>query len=85
MPPTVFDELDSTYVLNHYVEPTLFPLVIPEDANASEYSVVPDTEVLGFTVTGKTIANLSEPVRLTFQSLRGRRGEVISMIHNLLL
>ena len=78
VPPEAFgeEEVDSPYVLNHYIEPVLFPLLEPDGVNASEFDMVTDSEVIGFTIPGPPIVNLSRPVRYTVQSLRGRRGEV---------
>lgn len=78
IPPEAFqDRQDPSYVFNHYNEPSLFPIVIPDDVNMSEFDRVADSEVLGFTIPGTTVTNLNTtPITYTVQSLRGRRGEV---------
>ncbi len=76
IPPDAFREPDTPYVFNHYNEPVLFPLVIPDDVNASEFDMVADSEVIGFTIPGVTIMNLSKPIKYTVQSFRGRNGLV---------
>lgn len=72
--------MDSSYVFNHYNGPMLFPLVMPDDVNASEFDIVADSEVIGFTIPGTTVLNLtSTPIKYTVQSLRGRQGKVYKM------
>lgn len=78
VPPEAFgnDEIDPPYVFNHYREPVLFPLLAPDDVNASEYDTVTDSEVIGFIIPGEPVMNLSTPIKYKVQSLRGRKGMV---------
>ena len=76
IPPEAFpQDLDPSYIYNLYREPVLFQVVRPETMNASEFDLVTDTEVIGFSIPQNlTITNLSKPVVISFQSLRARRG-----------
>lgn len=79
IPAEAFPEMDFSYVFNHYATNVFFQVTPPEDMNASDYDIVADTEVLGFSIPEEpNITDLRMPVRITLQSLRGRRGEVCS-------
>lgn len=74
VPPNAFNESNSSYVFNHYNQPVLFPLVFdPDDVNVT---IVTDSEVIGFTIPGETVVNLTTPIQYRVQSLRGREGLV---------
>lgn len=78
VPVEAFPEFEFSFVFNHYVTSVFFPLSRPDNVNESDYDVVTDTEVIGFTIPEEpNITNLSMPVRIILQSMRGRRGEVI--------
>ncbi len=68
---------DSSYVLNLYSTPILFPILMPLDANESDFDLIADTEVIGFSIAGKdNVTNIS--VSITLQSLKGREGGNVS-------
>lgn len=78
IPVDVFPDSNFTFVLNHYATNVLFPLNSSEFniVNSSEFNIVTDTEVIGFGIPEEpNITNLNMPVKITLQSLRGRRGE----------
>ena len=77
VPMEAFPDSEFSFVLNHYATSIFFPLATPEGFNESEYEMVTDTEVIGFTIPEEpNITNLTDPVVIVLQSLRGRNGEV---------
>lgn len=64
-------------MFSSYSTSVLFQVVKPDDVNESDFNLVADTEVLGFSIpVVPKVTNISMPIRITLQSLRGRREEV---------
>lgn len=78
IPVDAFSDFEEySYVLSYYATNVFFQVTPPEEANASDYSIEADTEVIGFTIPDEpNITNLSMPVIITLQSMRGRSGKV---------
>lgn len=75
------DDMDSSYVLNLYSTPILFPVLV---LNESDFDLVPDTEVIGFSIVGEdNVTNTS--VTITLQSLLGRQGNQTVSSHAVVL
>lgn len=80
IPLDAFPADDSAYVFNFYASSILFQVVKPDDVNTT-FDIVTDTEVLGFLIPDDTnITNLSMPVTITLQSMRGRNEKVTLII-----
>ena len=67
---------ETSYILNYYSTPNLFQVVVPPNVNASDFNRTADTEVIGFTIPNYNITNATDPIRISFQSLRAREGKV---------
>jgi hypothetical protein len=76
-------DVDSSYVLNLYSTPILFPLRL-EDTNQT---TIVDSEVLGFTIPREdNVANVANvTVVITLQSLAARNGSVSCVLIHLKL
>ena len=68
LPSVAFDEIEDQnetgLVLSIYLAPTLFPV--------SDNNVVVGSPVLGASIAGREVNNLSDPVVITLQTLIGR-------------
>ena len=77
IPQNIFESSNSL-VYSLYESPNLFQVVPP--TNDSEIDVEVDTMVVGFTLLDKEnnpdMQNLSDPVVLTFKSIRAETGMV---------
>ena len=67
-------------MLNLYSKPVLFPVLRPTDVNASDFDLIADTQVVGFSIAGvDNVTNTS--VIITMQSLMARDGIVSRSVY----
>lgn len=77
IPEDAFPDDGSAFVFNSYSTNVLFQVVKPDNVNESDFTLMADTEVLGFDIPiVPNVSNLSMPIRITLQSFSGRKGEV---------
>ncbi len=87
IPQELFN-LSENLVFTTYRTPVLFQVVPPEEtysnvstpvetnSTVSNYNITADTMVLGFSLPNKNVTNLTNPVRITLQSIRAQQNKV---------
>lgn len=82
LPPEVFNistngESDPGLIFTSYRDPVLFQVSPPEGVDPANYSFVADSVVLGFAVAKEKIKELTDPVKITLQSLRFLQNNMV--------